>query len=149
MTRAIRNTGPCFPSVLTPSKRPKRHVESYRSLYAHILHALILQAIPFELPRKPPTVNRWDPTLGNPGGDKYYNQYRPQCEVCPRDHGKVLETLRGDLLAVRQTIYVTDYTTILRTHGDLVIKDEYKSTGRALIYEPTTVESIKQSPMRT
>ena len=55
----------------------------------------VFQAIPFELPRKPPTVNRWDSTLGTPGGNKYYNQYRPQCEVCPRDHGKVVESLRG------------------------------------------------------
>ena len=54
-----------------------------------------------------------------------------------------------DFLAVRQTIYITDYTAILRTHDELVIKAEYKSAGRALIYEPTTVESIKQSPMRT
>ena len=55
----------------------------------------VIQAIPFELPRKLSTVNRWDPTLGTPGGDKYYNQYRPQCEVCPIDHGKVVESLRG------------------------------------------------------
>ena len=40
-------------------------------------------------------VNRWDPTLGTPRGDKYYNQYRPQCEVCPRDNGKVVESLQG------------------------------------------------------
>ena len=55
----------------------------------------VFQAIPLELPRKPPTVNRWDSTLGTPGGDKYYNQYRPQCEVCPGDHGKVVESLQG------------------------------------------------------
>ena len=55
----------------------------------------VFQAIPFELPRKPPMMNRWDPTLGTPEGDKYYNQYHPQCEVCPRDHGKVVESLRG------------------------------------------------------
>ena len=40
-------------------------------------------------------MNRWDPTLGTPRGDKYYNQYRPLCEVCPRDHGKVVESLQG------------------------------------------------------
>ena len=84
-----------FPLGSTPSKRPKRRVESYRILYSHILHALSLPGHPFELPRKPPTVNKWDPTLGTPRGDKYYNQYRPQCEVCPRDHGKVVESLRG------------------------------------------------------
>ena len=79
----------------TPSKRPKRRVESWRILNAHILHALNLWTIPFELLRKPPTANRWDPTLGTPRGDKYYNQYHPLCEVCPRDHGKVVESLQG------------------------------------------------------
>ena len=59
----------------------------------------VFQAIPFELPRKPPTVNRWDSTLGTPGGDKYYNQYRPQCEVCPRDHGKVVQSLWGVIIS--------------------------------------------------
>ena len=47
-------------------KRPKRRVESYRISCAHILHALILQTIPFELLRMPPAVNMWDPTLGTP-----------------------------------------------------------------------------------
>ena len=50
----------------TLSKRPKRRVELYRILYAHIMHALIVQTIPFELLRKPPTAKRWDPTLGTP-----------------------------------------------------------------------------------
>ena len=35
------------------------------------------------------------PTLSTPRGDKYYNQYRPLCEVCPRDRGKVVGTLQG------------------------------------------------------
>ena len=35
------------------------------------------------------------PTLSTPRGDKYYNQYRPPCEVCPRDRGKVVGTLQG------------------------------------------------------
>ena len=42
-----------------------------------------------------PTANWWDPALGTPRVDKYYNQYRPQCEVCPRDHCKVEESLQG------------------------------------------------------
>ena len=55
----------------------------------------VFHAIPFELQRKPPMATRWDPTLGTPRGDKYYNQYRPLCEGCPRDHSKVVESLQG------------------------------------------------------
>ena len=96
MTRPIRNTGPCFPTSL-PRQRGQRDVLSRTEFYKLIFCMLsVFQVIPFELLRKPPTVNRWDTTLGTPGGDKYYNQYRPQCEVCPRDHGKVVESLRGD-----------------------------------------------------
>ena len=95
MTRPIRNTGLCFPSGL-PRQRGQRDVLSHTEFYTPIFCMLsVFQAIPFELPRKPPTVNRWDSTLGTPGGDKYYNQYRPQCEVCPRDHGKVVESLQS------------------------------------------------------
>ena len=35
-----------------------------------------------------------------PDGDKNYNQYGPQCEVCPRDHCKMVESLRGQFDAV-------------------------------------------------
>ena len=66
------------------------HTENIK---VHILHALILEPIPFELLRKPPKANRWDPTLGTPRGDKYYNKYRPQCEMCPRDHSKLVESI--------------------------------------------------------
>ena len=38
-----------------------------------------------------------DPTLGTPSGDKFYNQYYLQCEVCPIDHGKVVESIRGEV----------------------------------------------------
>ena len=95
MTRPIRNTRLCFPSGL-PRQRGQRDVLSHTEFYMPIFCMLsVFQAIPFELPRKLPRVNRWDSTLGTPGGDKYYNPYRPQCEVCPRDHGKVVESLRG------------------------------------------------------
>ena len=80
-----------FPLQSTPSKRPKRLVESYRihkRPYSACSHS---PDHPFELPRKPPMENWWDPTLGTPRGDKFYNQYRPQCEVCPRDHGNVVD----------------------------------------------------------
>ena len=68
------------------------HTEFYTPKFCMLS---VFQAIPFELPRKPPTVNRWDPTLGTPRGDKYYNKYRSLCEVCPRDHGTVVESLQG------------------------------------------------------
>ena len=95
MTRPIKNTGPCFPLGL-PCQRGQRDVLSQTEFYTPIFCMLsVFQAIPFESTRKPPTVNRWDSTLGTPRGDKYYNQYRPLCEVCPRDHGKVVESLQG------------------------------------------------------
>ena len=95
MTKPIRNSGPCFPSGL-PRQRGQRDVLSHTEfINVHILHALIFQTIPLELPRKPPTANCWAPALRTPRGDKYYNQYRPQCEVCPRDHCKMVESLQG------------------------------------------------------
>ena len=67
MTRPIRNTGPCFPSGL-PRQRGQRDVLSHTEFYTPIFCMLsVFQAIPFELPRKPPTVNKWDSTLGTPG----------------------------------------------------------------------------------
>ena len=98
MTRPIRNTGLCFSSGL-PRQRGQRDVLSHTEFYTPIFCMLsVFQAIPFELSRKPPTVNRWDSTLGTPGGDKYYNQYFPQCEVCRRDHGKVVGSLQGPIV---------------------------------------------------
>ena len=67
MTRPIRNTGPCFPSGL-PRQRGQRDVLSHTEFYTLIFCMLsVFQAIPSELRRKPPTVNRWDSTLGTPG----------------------------------------------------------------------------------
>ena len=43
------------------------------------------------------------PTLSTPRGDKYNNQYRPLCEVCPRDQGKVVGTLQGFVLGWTST----------------------------------------------
>ena len=54
----------------------------------------VFQAIPFELRESHPRQTG-GPTLSTPRGDKYYNQYRPLCEVCPRDRGKVVGTLQG------------------------------------------------------
>ena len=96
MTRPIRNTGPCFPSGL-PRQRGQRDVLSHTEFYTPIFCMLsVFQAIPFELPRMPPTVNRWDSTLGTPGwGQVLQSISSPKCKVCPRDHGKVVESLRG------------------------------------------------------
>ena len=95
MTRPIRNTGPCFPLGLPRQRDVLSHTEFYTPIFCMLS---VFQAIPFELQRKPPTLNRWDSTLGTPRGDKYYNQYRPQCEVCPRNHGKVVESLQGQMI---------------------------------------------------
>ena len=86
MTRPIRNTGPCFLSGLPGPRDVLSHTDFYAPIFCMLS---VFQAIPFELLRKPPTVNRWDSTLGTP------HQYRPQCEVCPIDHGKVVESLQG------------------------------------------------------
>ena len=67
MTRPIRNAGLCFPSGL-PRQRGQKDVLSHTEFYTPIFCMLsVFQAIPFELPRKPPTVNRWDSTLCTPG----------------------------------------------------------------------------------
>ena len=105
MTRPIRNTGPCFPSGL-PRQRGQIDVLSHTEFYTPIFCMLsVFQAIPFELPRKPPTVNRWDSTLGTPG-----------CEVCPRDQGKVVESLWGFFCFFFKC--PSDIMTTFATHSD-------------------------------
>ena len=64
MTRPIRNTGPCFPSGLPRQRDVVSHTEFYTPIFCMLS---VFQAISFELPRKPPTVNKWDSTLGSPG----------------------------------------------------------------------------------
>ena len=54
----------------------------------------VFQAIPFEL-REGTHGRLVGPTLSTPRGDNNYNQYRPLCEVCPRDRDKVVGTLQG------------------------------------------------------
>ena len=44
------------------------------------------------------------PTLSTPRGDKYYNQYRPLCEVWPRDRGKVIGTLAGNMQTAQSNL---------------------------------------------
>ena len=95
MTKPIRNTGPCFHLSLPPSKRPKRRVESYR-IYKRPYSACSQSSRPSPSSYEKATHGRLvGPTLSTPRGDKYYNQYRPLCEVCPRDRGKVVGTLQG------------------------------------------------------
>ena len=113
MTGPIRNKGPCFPSGL-PRQRGRRDVLSHTEFYTPIFCMLsVFQAIPFELPRKPPTVNRWDSTLGTPRGDKYYNQYSSLCEVCPRDHGKVVDLLQGYCIFYELNSYSNQFKTLI------------------------------------
>ena len=84
-----------FPPQSTPSKRPKRRVESYR-IYKRPYSACSQSSRPSPSSYEKATHGRLvGPTLSTPRGDKYYNQYRPLCEVCPRDHGKVVGTLQG------------------------------------------------------
>ena len=84
-----------FPPQSTPSKRPKRRVESYR-IYKRPYSACSQSSRPSPSSYEKATHGRLvGPTLSTPRGDKYYNQYRPPCEVCPRDRGKVVGTLQG------------------------------------------------------
>ena len=86
-----------FPLGSTPSKRPKRRVESYRILYAHILHALSLPGHPLRVTEKAThgeqvglySLHSWM-------GTSITVNIVPKCEVCPRDHGKVVESHRGE-----------------------------------------------------
>ena len=87
-----------FPLGSTPSKRPKRRVESYRILYAHILHALSLPGHPLRVTEKAThgeQVGLY--SLHSRMGTSITVNIVPKCEVCPRDHGKVVESLRGDI----------------------------------------------------
>ena len=84
-----------FPPQSTPSKRPKRRVESYR-IYKRPYSACSQSSRPSPSSYEKATHGRLvGPTLSTPRGDKYYNQYRPLCEVCPRDRDKVVGTLQG------------------------------------------------------
>ena len=84
MTRPIRNTGPCFPSGL-PRQRGQRDVLSHTEFYTPIFCMLsVFQAIPFELPRTTPTVNRWDSTL------------------CTSGWGQVLQSISSPMWSVPQ-----------------------------------------------
>ena len=95
MTKLIRNTGPCFHLSL-PRQRGQGDVLSHTEfINVHILHALSLPGHPLRVTEKATHGKLVGPTLSTPRGDKYYNQYRTLCDVCPRDRGKVVGTLQG------------------------------------------------------
>ena len=84
-----------FPPQSTPSKRPKRRVESYR-IYKRPYSACSQSSRPSPSSYEKATHGRLvGPTLSTPRGGNNYNQYRPLCEVCPRDRDKVVGTLQG------------------------------------------------------
>ena len=85
----IRNTGPCFHLSL-PRQRGQRD--------AHILHALSLPGHPLRVTEKATHGEQvglypWHSQTGT----SITINIVPKCEVCPRDHGKVVESLRGKL----------------------------------------------------
>ena len=96
MTRPIRNTGPCFPSGL-PRQRGQRDVLSHTEFYTPIFCMLsVFQAIPFRVTEKATHGEQvglysWHSRTGT----SITINIVPKCEVCPRDHGKVVESLRG------------------------------------------------------
>ena len=98
MTRPIRNTGPCFPSGL-PRRRGQRDVLSHTEfINAHILHALSLPGHPLRVTEKAThgeQVGLY--SLHSRMGTSITVNIVPKCEVCPRDHGKVVESLRGEI----------------------------------------------------
>ena len=94
-----------FPPQSTPSKRPKRRVESYR-IYKRPYSACSQSSRPSPSSYEKATHGRLvGPTLSTPRGDNNYNQYRPLCEVCPRDRDKVVGTLQGNNSLVLQPEY--------------------------------------------
>ena len=113
-----------FPPQSTPSKRPKRRVESYR-IYKRPYSACSQSSRPSPSSYEKATHGRLvGPTLSTPRGDKYYNQYRPLCEVCPRDRGKVVGTLQGDCIMIISCNTIVDrrdhvqYLTVSKSYSD-------------------------------
>ena len=125
MTKPIRNTGPCFHLSL-PRQRGQRDVLSHTEfINVHILHALSLPGHPSPSSYEKATHGKLvGPTLSTPRGDKYYNQYRPLCEVCQRDRGKVVETLQGgqSLREISEMIVEPKSESVLTRQGILVAK---------------------------
>ena len=112
-----------FPPQSTPSKRPKRRVESYR-IYKRPYSACSQSSRPSPSSYEKATHGRLvGPTLSTPRGDNNYNQYRPLCEVCPRDRDKVVGTLQGYLFSPTHLINSIKYAYsckilfLQRNHG--------------------------------
>ena len=101
MTRPIRNTGPCFPSGL-PRQRGQRDVLSHTEFYTPIFCMLCLPGHPLRVTEKAThgeQVGLY--SLHSRMGTSITVNIVPKCEVCPRDHGKVVESLRGRILSIQ------------------------------------------------
>ena len=97
MTKPIRNTGPCFHLSL-PRQRGQRDVLSHTEFIKRPYSVCSQSSRPSPSSYEKATHGRLvGPTLSTPRGDNNYNQYRPLCEVCPRDRDKVVGTLQGKL----------------------------------------------------
>ena len=94
MTKLIRNTRPCFHLSLPRQKRPVESYRIYKRPYSECSHS---PDHPLRVTKKATNGKLVGSTLSTPRGDKYNNKYRPLCEVCLRDHGKVVGTLQGCL----------------------------------------------------
>ena len=92
MTKPIRNTGLCFHLSLPRQRDVLSHTEF---INVHILLAFILQTIPFELPRKPPTANWWVLLLALTEETSITIKIIPCVKCAPKDHSKVVGSLQG------------------------------------------------------
>lgn len=54
-----------------------------------------------------------------------------------------------DFLVAKQVIYVTEYTTVMRSHVSVLVNSEVRGMGPAMLNKPNTVEAIKASPLKT
>ena len=78
-------------------------------------------------------------TLSTPRGDKYYND-RPLCEVCPRDRGKVVGTLRHEVItscAKRQLSHAS--SRLERNHHNVPERSMFHA--REPLYSNSTINT--------
>ena len=116
MTKPIRNTGPCFHLSL-PRQRGQRDVLSHTEFIKRPYSVCSQSSRPSPLSYEKATHGRLvGPTLSTPRGDNNYNQYRPLCEVCPRDRDKVVGTLQGNTIVDRRDH--VQYLTVSKSYSD-------------------------------
>ena len=99
-----------FPPQSTPSKRRVESYRIYKRPYSACSQSSRLSPLSYEKATHGKLVG---PTLSTPREDKYYNQYRPLCEVCPRDRGKVVGTLQGPIPLVKGVSVSKIFATML------------------------------------